>query len=107
MSRMSNHRNGRHNAFFAGVVGAIGALALACGGEIVGVGNSGNRIQLGGTIEEVAEALAESSSTPEVTDAVISEIYAAILARANRGDPEAAMIILQVAEQQRREAEED
>jgi len=90
-----------------GIVGVIGALVLACGGEIVGVGNSGNRLILGGTLEEVAEALAASSATPEVTDEVLSEIYVAILERANRGDPEAALIILQVAERQRREADED
>jgi hypothetical protein len=89
-----------------GLVGAIGAFVLACGGEIVGVGNSGNRIVAGGTLEEVAEALAENPATPEVTDEVISEIFAAILARANRGEPEAALIVLQVAEQQRRDDDE-
>ena len=87
------------------LVGVSSALAAACGGEIVGIGNGGNRIGTGGMLEEVADALAESSETPRVTDEVLSEIYTAILGRATQGDPEAALIVLQVAQQQR-EADE-
>ncbi len=88
------------------LVGALGSSLAACGGEIVGIGNSGNRIAAGGLLEEVAEALAENPGTPRVTDEMLVEIFSAILGRASRGDPEAARIILQVAEEQRAEDEQ-
>ena len=88
------------------LVGALGSSLAACGGEIVGIGNSGNRIGAGGLLEEVAEALAENPGTPRVTDEMLVEIFSAILGRASRGDPEAARIVLQVAEQQRAEDEQ-
>ncbi len=88
------------------LVGALGSSLAACGGEIVGIGNSGNRIAAGGLLEEVAEALAENPGTPRVTDEMLVEIFSAILGRASRGDPEAARIVLQVAEQQRAEDEQ-
>ena len=89
------------------LVGALGSSLAACGGEIVGIGNSGNRIAAGGLLEEVAEALAENHpGTPRVTDEMLVEIFSAILGRASRGDPEAARIVLQVAEQQRAEDEQ-
>ncbi len=88
------------------LLGALGSSLAACGGEIVGIGNSGNRIAAGGLLEEVAEALAENPGTPRVTDEMLVEIFSAILGRASRGDPEAARIVLQVAEQQRAEDEQ-
>ena len=88
------------------LVGALGSSLAACGGEIVGIGNSGNRIAAGGLLEEVAEALAENPGTPRVTDEMLVEIFSPILGRASRGDPEAARIVLQVAEQQRAEDEQ-
>lgn len=88
------------------LVGALSSSLAACGGEIVGIGNSGNRIAAGGLLEEVAEALAENPGTPRVTDEMLVEIFSAILGRASRGDPEAARIVLQVAEQQRAEDEQ-
>ncbi len=88
------------------LVAALGSSLAACGGEIVGIGNSGNRIAAGGLLEEVAEALAENPGTPRVTDEMLVEIFSAILGRASRGDPEAARIVLQVAEQQRAEDEQ-
>lgn len=86
-------------------LGALGASVMACGGEIVGFGNDGNRITANGTLEEVAEALAEHSETPRITDEVLAEIFSAIVGRARQGDPEAALIVLQVAQHQR-EADE-
>ena len=88
------------------LVGALGSSLAACGGEVVGIGNNGNRIGAGGLLEEVAEALAENPGTPRVTDEMLVEIFSAILGRASRGDPEAARIVLQVAEQQRAEDEQ-
>jgi hypothetical protein len=78
---------------------------VACGGEIVGIGNGGNRIFEGGVLGEVTEALAEHPGTPQVTDAMLSQIFSAILGRATQGDPEAALIVLQVAREQRQEDE--
>jgi hypothetical protein len=86
-------------------LGMLSASVAGCGGEIVGIGNGGNRIGQGAT-EEVAEALAKHPGTPRVTDAELTRIFAAIFERATDGDPEAALIVLRVAEEQR-EADED
>lgn len=87
-------------------LGMLSASVTGCGGgEIVGIGNSGNRIGEG-VPEEVAEALAKHPETPRVTDAELTRIFAAILERATGGDPEAALIVLRVAEEQR-EADAD
>ncbi len=86
--------------------GAAVALALVtagCGGEVVGIGNSGNRFFGAGTFGEVGKLLAEHEGTPQVTDAVVQEIYRGILERARGGDPDAAMILLVLAEKQRGE----
>ena len=88
------------------VVGVLSASVAACGGEIVGIGNSGNRIAAAGLLEDVAFALAENPGTPQVTDEALAEIFRAILGRATSGDPEAALILLHVAKQQRGDDEE-
>ena len=84
------------------LVGTLGASVVACGGEVVGIGNSGIRIGSGGVLEEVAVVLAQSSGTPEVTDALVAEIFSAIVDRAKDGDPKAALIVLSVAQEQRK-----
>ncbi len=88
---------------------AAALLAASCGGgrtAIVGLGNGGNRIIEGGMLDEVADALAEYEGTPRVSDETLVQVFAAVLSRATRGDPEAALIVLRVAERQR-EASED
>lgn len=79
---------------------ALSLGLLACGGEIVGVGNSGNRLG-SPPYEEVAEMLAKLEATPAVDDAMIERIFTAIAGRAERGEPEAALMILQLASKQR------
>ena len=87
-----------------------GVLAIGCsgGGEtaVIGFANDGNTLSTDGNAEEVAEALADSEATPVVTDDMIAQIFGAILNHAREGDPEAALIVLKVAEAQR-EAEEE
>lgn len=81
----------------------------ACGGgktAVVGLGNSDNRIVEGGTLEAVAEALAERTETPYVSDELLGRVFSAILERATEGDPEAALIVLRVAEEQREQSAE-
>jgi hypothetical protein len=82
------------------------ALASACGGSgetaIIGFGNGGNRITTD-PIAKVADALAELEATPEVTDEMIVRVFSAILEKAEAGEPEAALILLRVAEEQREE----
>lgn len=88
----------------------IAILVLGCGGgrtAVIGVGNSGNRIIEGGLLEEVADALAAIPGTPEVTDEVLVEVYGSILERAREGNPEAALVVLFVAEEQRRTKEDE
>ena len=82
-------------------VGALAVSVAACGGEIVGIGNSGNRVGATGLLEEVAFLLTENPGTPEVTDEVLAEILSSILRGATAGDPEAALIVLHVAQRQR------
>jgi hypothetical protein len=82
------------------------ALGSACGGcgdtAIVGLGNGGNHITTD-PIAKVADALAELEATPEVTDEMIARVFSAILEKAQAGEPEAALIVLRVAEEQREE----
>lgn len=88
------------------LAGVLSFMILACGGgrtAVVGLGNSDNRIVEGGLLDEVAEALAEAPSTPQVSDEMLAEIFSAMLARARQGDPETALIVLQVAEEQRKD----
>jgi len=85
---------------------ALSFAALGCGGgrtAVIGLGNSGNRIVEGGLLHEVADALADHPATPEVTDEMLSKIFPALLSRASAGDPEAALVVFLVAEEQRGE----
>lgn len=95
--------------FRRALAGVLCVGFLACGGgktAFVGLGNSGNRVLEGGMmLEEVAEALSKHPGTPEVTDQMLGDIFSAILRRANEGEPEAALIVLRVAEEQRKPAE--
>ena len=88
---------------------ATSLLLTACGGgrtAVIGVGNSGNRIFESDAIAQaIAEALADGETTPMVSDAEIAGIYGAILSDAREGNTEAALIVLLVAEAQRREEE--
>ena len=86
--------------------GILAAALVACGGEVVGIGNSDNRIGTGGLAEEVAAAFAQDPATPEVTDAMVAKIFSALLERAAAGDPQAALIVLSIGRQQRDAAED-
>ena len=77
-----------------------------CGGEVVGIGNSGNRIGAVGVLEEVAVLLAESPATPMVSDALVEEVFEAIAERATEGDTNAALVLLSVGQLQREAAED-
>jgi len=85
-------------------VGLAGCDAPRNGTGIGGFGNSANQIFAGGVGDELAAALAAEPTTPKVTDEMLVAIYAAILERAESGDPEAALVILKVADAQRRAA---
>jgi hypothetical protein len=82
---------------------ALCLLLSGCGGgetAFVGVGNSGNYV-VTSELDEVAKLLSEHESTPQVGDAVLVEIFQAILAKARDGDPSSARIIFDVARRQR------
>ncbi len=88
---------------------AAALLVASCGGgrtAVVGFGNGGNRIIEGGMLDEVADALAEYEGTPRVSDETLVQVFAGVLSRATRGEPEAALIVFRVAERQR-EATDD
>lgn len=83
-------------------------VVLGCGGgdtAIVGLGNSDNRIVCDEVAEDVAKALLANPTTPQVSDALIGEIYSSIVAKAREGDPQAAFIVLMLAHEQRNEDE--
>ena len=86
------------------LLAALGAAG--CGGEVIGIGNSGNRIGAVGVLDEVAQLLAESPATPRVSDAMVREVFEAISERASEGDTDAALVLLSVGQLQR-EADED
>jgi hypothetical protein len=84
---------------------ALGALALAlasCGGETVvsGFGNSGNVIGVD-VVGRVAEELAEAPGVPAVSDDDLRATFGAIREKALAGDPEAALVLLLLAAEQR------
>ncbi len=100
-------RQRRQRLILVGLLIAFGPLMqLGCGGgageaAFVGIGNSGNHIGTDDLLDEVAAALFALETTPDVTDQVLREIYASVLHRAREGDPDAALIVLRVAEMQR------
>lgn len=49
--------------------------------------------------------LAESEATPRVTDDMIVEVFTTILKRARDGELEAALVVLEIAEEQREDEE--
>lgn len=69
---------------------------------ISGVGNSGNRIYTNDTVTELAAALAASAETPAVADEWLEAAFEALVEKAKKGDLEAALLLLKLAEQQRR-----
>ena len=103
-SEIANQRRRDNDEKTGGLatVPLCGSVGCFGGGEIVGIGNSGNRTTGAGELmEDVADALAANRSTPRITDEMLVEIFSAILGRASRGDPGAALVVLQVAQQQR------
>jgi hypothetical protein len=87
----------------------IGLTAMAtagCGGDIVGIGNSGNRF-FNDELDELADALAVWPDVPDVKEEDLSRIYRALLQRAREGDPQSARVILALAQHQRRAREDD
>ena len=84
---------------------------VACGGSdgsFVGIGNSGNRVY-DNDLEELAEQLHDWPDVPQVSERDLVRIYTALLQRAREGDPQAARVVLGLAEFQReaRQAAED
>ena len=79
------------------------ALGCGIGDELVtGIANSGNTFYASPVIDELAQKLAESGATPAVTDAMLLQSFRAIADGAAQGQPEAALILLRVAEAQRK-----
>lgn len=90
--------------------GAIGGFLLAVlriffgdgNGLINGVGNSSNRIMLDDEVEALTEAIVAYENTPQVSNAELDEAITAVFTKAKTGDPKSALILLKVAQQQRR-----
>lgn len=88
---------------------AVATAALACGiGDdlVSGVGNGGNRFYASPVMDELPRQLAESAVVPPVTDQMLRTAFDAIADRAESGDPDAALILFRLAEEQRK-AESD
>ena len=82
---------------------AVGVLACGIGDDVVsGFGNGGNRFYATPVIDELAEQLASNAVVAPVTDEMLETAFDAIAERAANGDPDAALILFRVAEEQRR-----
>lgn len=92
-------RVARH-ALLLGAAAAV--LSCGIGDEFVtGVGNGGNRFYATPVIDDLAEQLAGNAVVPPVTDEMLRTAFDAIAGRAAAGDPDAALILFRVAEEQR------
>lgn len=87
-------------------------LGLGCdaiGGKVAirGIGNSGNRLVLDGELEaELARGLVNTGAAERVSPFVLNEVFEAVVAKARRGDAQAALIVVKVAERLQRAADE-
>jgi hypothetical protein len=97
--------NGKLKKVAAGVAGILAAGAItACGigdRQVSGLGNGGNRIYANPVLDQIVEVLAASTAIPKVSDETLLTSYTALQRRALEGDPEAVLIVFQVAERQR------
>lgn len=85
------------------LVACTAVFACGVGDEVVtGLGNGGNRFYATPVMDELAEELAGNAVVPPVTDEMLRTAFDAIAERATGGDPEAALILYRVAEEQRR-----
>ena len=81
---------------------AMFTVAMATSGSAVsGFGNGGNRVYADPTRDELAELLASTRSAPSIPDEALRTIYEAINRRAEAGELDAALVVLQVAALQR------
>ena len=84
----------------------LAALGCTGGGETVisGLGNSNNLIGFD-VLGRVADELAESPAIPAVSDDDLRAAFSAIRENALKGDPDAALVLLLVAGEQREETD--
>ena len=81
---------------------AMLTVSMATSGSAVsGFGNGGNRVYADPTRDELAELLVSTGSAPAVSDEELRAIHEAISRRAAAGELDAALVVLQVAAQQR------
>jgi hypothetical protein len=97
---------GKSKKAAAGVAAILTASAItACGGfgdrSISGLGNGGSRIYANPILDQIVDVLAGSPAVPKVSDETLLTSYTALERRAREGDPEAVLIVFQVAERQR------
>jgi len=79
------------------------AAACGIGDDVVtGFGNGGNRFYATSVMDELAQQLAKGAVVPPVTDEMLRTAFDAIAGRAESGDPDAALILFRVAEEQRK-----
>jgi hypothetical protein len=87
-----------------GLVGLVSCWG-AGDGFVAGIGNGGTRIYANPVLDEVVDALAADPELPTITDEMLLAGFDAIRRHAAEGDPQAVLILYQVAERQRVEAE--
>lgn len=87
-------------------VAMLAVSVLACGGEIAGIGNSGNHFFVD-ELDQLADDLHRWPDVPQVADQDLVRIYQALVQRAREGDPQAARVVLVLAERQREAREAD
>jgi len=81
---------------------AMFTVSMATSGSAVsGFGNGGNRVYADPTRDELAELIVSTESAPSLTDEALRSVYEAIRRRAETGELDAALVVLQVAALQR------
>jgi hypothetical protein len=94
---------------WSAALGLLAGAGIGCGfGDtlVTGLGNGGNNFYARELSDELADHLAQNEAIPTVTDEMLAEAFASIVARAQEGDAEASLILFRVAERQRAGDEE-
>ncbi len=88
------------------ILGALVLAGCAGGGESVvsGIANSGNYFGEEDELSMLARAIARDPGTPDISNEELTATFGALRAKAEEGDPSAALVVYRVAAYQRAEA---
>ncbi len=82
-------------------LGTVAMVTSSRGSLISGFVNSAIDIHSSASAGELAQLAVELDAAPEISDRTIRAIVESVLERAKQGDPQAALVALEIAERQR------